>query len=761
MSNTRMTEQNGRGCSTAALEQMLMRKFARGAYLDYSMYVIRDRALPHIGDGLKPVQRRIIYAMAELGLNPSAKFIKSARTIGDVLGKYHPHGDSACYEAMVLMAQPFSFRYPWVEGQGNWGSTDDPKSFAAMRYTEARLTRYAEILLAELRQGALEWVANFDGELEEPKILPARLPALLLNGATGIAVGMATDIPPHNMREVVAACALLLNKPDATTQELCECIIAPDYPTKALVITSQEELLDIYETGRGQIRTRAVWRMSDTDIVIHALPHQVSPAKIMEQIAQQMTAKKLPVVIDIRDESDHEHPTRLVLKLRSNRVKADRLMSHLFASTDLERSHRVNFNIIDLDGRPKRYTLKKILEDWLEFRKTAVRRRTQSRLDHMERRLEILAGLLTVYLHLDAVIQIIREQDAAKQILMSTFALSELQVDAVLDIRLRQLARLEEEKLLAEQAALLQEKSNLRKILASKTRLNTLIKKELTAITDTLGDDRRSALAADEPEAVLYGEEEFLSVDAVTVVLSKRGWVRLAKGHDLKPEALSYRTGDGYLACVKGKNDQQAVFMDNRGRAYTIAARTLPSTRGQGEPLTGTLNAPSGTEFVGVLLADPGCICVLANQAGYGFTVRLQDMVAKNKNGKQVMTLSHDERHLVMPVLATEPDLSLLAVATTRGRLLVYPVSELPRLTKGKGNKLIHIPPSLLKLDEEHLAAIACVNKNSVLRITAGARFLNLKFQDLTPYMGARAQRGATLPKGFGRVSAMQAITVG
>lgn len=739
-------------------EQLPMREFSRRAYLDYSMYVIRDRALPHIGDGLKPVQRRIVYAMFELGLETNSKFAKSARTIGDVLGKYHPHGDTACYEAMVLMAQPFSFRYPWIEGQGNWGSTDDPKSFAAMRYTEARLMPHAEILLAELRQGAAEWAANFDGALEEPKVLPARLPSLLLNGAIGIAVGMATDIPPHNLREVAAACILLLQKPSATTEEICACILAPDYPTKASVITGRDELLQLYETGQGQIRARSSWRKEGEDIIIDALPYQASPAKILEQIAAQMTAKRLPMVVDIRDESDYENPTRLVLSMRSNRIDAERLMSHLFANTDLERSYRANFNLIGLDGTPGRRNLKTLLREWLEFRKTVVRRRSQFRLDRIDRRLHILEGLLTVYLNLDEVIRILREKEDAKTVLMATFNLSEIQVNAILDIRLRQLAKLEENKLLAEQGELLKEQAYLHKILGSEQRLKTLIKQEIQEVAELFGDDRVTPLTS-QPEAQPYREEELLTSELVTVVLSSRGWVRVAKGHDLALEKLNYRTGDSYLTCGQGRNDQQAVFMDSMGRAYTVAAHTLPSARGQGEPLTGRVNAPSGAEFITVILNAPERTYVFASKAGYGFIVQCNDLMTKNRNGKQIMTINGDFNQMIMPALIEDLKNDVLVLITTLGKMLIYPVAQLPQLAKGKGNKLIQIVPKKFRTGEVSLSCMICMSAQNSLLLTAGKRDLTLKPADMSIYMGERGTAGHLLPRGFRRVSAISVVT--
>ena len=574
-------------------ERLALHTFTENAYLNYSMYVIMDRALPYIGDGLKPVQRRIVYAMSELGLNASAKFKKSARTVGDVLGKYHPHGDSACYEAMVLMAQPFSYRYPLVDGQGNWGAPDDPKSFAAMRYTESRLSKYAEVLLSELGQGTVDYQPNFDGTLQEPKMLPARLPNILLNGTTGIAVGMATDIPPHNLREVAQAAIALIDSPKTTLEQLLDIVQGPDYPTEAEIITPRDEIRKIYQSGRGSIRQRAVWKKEEGEVVITALPHQVSGARVLEQIANQMRNKKLPMVEDLRDESDHENPTRLVIVPRSNRVDLDQVMNHLFATTDLEKSYRVNLNMIGLDNRPAVKNLHEILTEWLVFRRETVKRRLNYRLDRVLRRLHILEGLLVAFLNIDEVIEIIRTEDEPKPVLMSRFGISETQAESILELKLRHLAKLEEMKIRGEQADLEKERDQLQATLASERKMNTLLKKELQADSASYGDERRSPLRERE-EAKALSETELVPSEPVTIVLSQMGWVRSAKGHDIDPAGLSYKAGDSYLAAARGKSNQPVAFIDSTGRSYTLDPTSLPSARGQGEPLTGKLTPPPG-----------------------------------------------------------------------------------------------------------------------------------------------------------------------
>ena len=731
------------------IEQMPLQQFAEKAYLDYSMYVILDRALPHIGDGLKPVQRRIVYAMSELGLSAAAKFKKSARTVGDVLGKFHPHGDTACYEAMVLMAQPFSYRYPLVQGQGNWGSPDDPKSFAAMRYTEARLAPYAEVLLAELGQGTVDWQPNFDGTLDEPRMLPARLPNVLLNGATGIAVGMATDIPPHNLREVAAACIHLIENPKATVADLCDRVPGPDYPTEAEIITPRADLSRIYETGTGSVRMRARWERDHGEIVVSALPYQVSGARVIEQIAQQMQAKKLPWVEDLRDESDHENPTRLVIVPRSARVDVERMMSHLFATTDLERTYRVNLNMIGLNGRPQVRDLRAVLAEWLEFRFDTVRRRLEFRLGKVRDRLHLLEGLLIAFLNIDEVIRIIRTEDKPKPVLMERFSLSERQADYVLDTKLRQLARLEEMKIRAEQEELAKERDWLEKTLGSRQRMKTLIRKELEADAETYGDDRRSPIV-DRSAAVALDETELAPSEPVTVVLSEKGWVRAAKGHEVEPGSLSYKAGDAYLHHARVRSNQPVVFLDSAGRSYSLLAHTLPSARGQGEPLTGRVSPPAGALFRAVLGGDPGQWYLVASDAGYGFRIRFGDMVANKKVGKAVLTLPRGAKVLQPSPVTSDTD-RLVAVTNT-GHMLVFPVSELPELARGKGNKILGIPARRAQAREEFLVAVACVPEGGGLTVYAGKRYLNIKASDLDAYEGERGRRGHKLPRGFQNV---------
>ncbi|MEE4814323.1 DNA topoisomerase IV subunit A [Pseudomonas alliivorans] len=739
--------------SLDGVERRSLADFTEQAYLTYSMYVIMDRALPHIGDGLKPVQRRIIYAMSELGLGADAKHKKSARTVGDVLGKFHPHGDSACYEAMVLMAQPFSYRYTLVDGQGNWGAPDDPKSFAAMRYTEARLSRYSEVLLSELGQGTADWVPNFDGTLDEPAVLPARLPNILLNGTTGIAVGMATDVPPHNLREVASACVRLLDEPKATIQELCEHILGPDYPTEAEIITPRADLLKIYETGRGSVRMRAVYRIEDGDIVVTSLPHQVSGAKVLEQIAAQMQAKKLPMVADLRDESDHENPCRIVIIPRSNRVELDELMQHLFATTELESSYRVNINIIGLDGKPQLKNLKSLLSEWLTFRIGTVRRRLQFRLDKVEHRLHLLDGLLTAYLNLDEVIHIIRTAEHPKAELIARFDLSEIQADYILDTRLRQLARLEEMKLRSEQDALRKEQAKLQALLGSESKLRKLVRAELIADAETYGDDRRSPIVA-RAEAKALSENELMPTEPVTVVLSEKGWVRCAKGHDIDATGLSYKAGDGFKTSAIGRSNQFAVFIDSTGRSYSVAAHTLPSARGQGEPLTGKLQPPPGATFECVLLPDDESLYVIASDAGYGFVVKGEDLQAKNKAGKALLSLPNGAR-VILPRPVTDREQNWLAAVTTEGRLLVFKISDLPQLGKGKGNKIIGIPGERVASREEYVTDLAVIAQGATLVLQAGKRTLSLKPEDLEHYKGERGRRGNKLPRGFQRVDAL------
>ncbi|MBK5007632.1 DNA topoisomerase IV subunit A [Pseudomonas sp. S60] len=740
--------------SLDGVERRSLADFTEQAYLNYSMYVIMDRALPHIGDGLKPVQRRIVYAMSELGLDADAKHKKSARTVGDVLGKFHPHGDSACYEAMVLMAQPFSYRYTLVDGQGNWGAPDDPKSFAAMRYTEARLSRYAEVLLSEVGQGTVDWVPNFDGTLQEPAVLPARLPNILLNGTTGIAVGMATDVPPHNLREVASACVRLLDEPKATIEQLCEHIQGPDYPTEAEIITPRAEILKMYESGRGSIRMRAVYRVEDGDIVVTALPHQVSGAKVLEQIAAQMQAKKLPMVADLRDESDHENPCRIVIIPRSNRVDAAELMQHLFATTDLESSYRVNVNIIGLDGRPQLKNLRALLLEWLEFRTNTVRRRLQHRLDKVERRLHLLDGLLTAFLNLDEVIHIIRTEDQPKQALIARFDLTEIQADYILETRLRQLARLEEMKIRGEQDELLKEQAKLQALLGSEAKLRKLVRSELIKDAETYGDDRRSPIV-ERAEAKALSENELMPTEPVTVVLSEKGWVRCAKGHDIDATGLSYKAGDGFKAAAAGRSNQFAVLIDSTGRSYSLAAHSLPSARGQGEPLTGRLTPPPGATFDCVLMPEDDALYVVASDAGYGFVVKGEDLQAKNKAGKGLLNLPNGAKVMTpRPVASREQD--WLAAVTTEGRLLVFKVSDLPQLGKGKGNKIIGVPGDRVASREEFVTDIAVIAEGATLVLRAGKRTLSLKADDLEHYKGERGRRGSKLPRGFQRVDGLQ-----
>jgi topoisomerase-4 subunit A len=734
-------------------ETISLSKFTEKAYLDYSMYVILDRALPHVGDGLKPVQRRIIYAMSELGLRNTAKFKKSARTVGDVLGKYHPHGDSACYEAMVLMAQPFSYRYPLVDGQGNWGSPDDPKSFAAMRYTESRLHKHAQLLLEELGQGTVDWVPNFDGTLDEPSVLPARLPHVLLNGTTGIAVGMATDIPPHNLRELAAACVHLIDQPEASVKELMMHVRGPDFPTGAELISTRDDIQKIYESGRGTLRLRSKYIQEGTDIIITELPHQVSGSKILEQIAAQMQAKKLPMVADLRDESDHENPTRLVIEPRSNRIDVDALMNHLFATTDLEKTVRVNLNMIGIDGRPQVKALNRILSEWLEFRTETVRRRLQYRLDKVLARLHILDGLLIAYLNIDEVIEIIRTEDKPKQVMMERFGLSDIQAEAILEIKLRQLAKLEEIKIRGEQDELSAEREKLEKILSSKARMRTLVKKEILADADTYGDDRRTQLVT-RNEASAFSETEILPSEAVTVVLSERGWIRSGKGHDLEPEGLSYKSGDSFAFAVRGKSNQATVLIDSTGRSYSLTTHLLPSARGQGEPITTKLNPQPGAVMKGLLLGNPDDQYLLSSDAGYGFIAKLSDMVSKNKAGKALLSLPKNAE-VMAPQPVKQLSTDYLASVTNEGRLLVFPVRDLPELAKGKGNKIINIPSSRSAAREELMAGAVVLGADDTLLVFAGKRKLKLKGADLEHYLGERGRRGNKLPRGFQNVTGL------
>ena len=737
-------------------ERIALKDYSEKAYLDYSMYVILDRALPHIGDGLKPVQRRIVYAMSELSLKYTAKYKKSARTVGDVIGKFHPHGDSASYEAMVLMAQPFSYRYTLVDGQGNWGSPDDPKSFAAMRYTESRLTRYSEILLEELGQGTVDWQPNFDGTLEEPIVLPARVPNILLNGTTGIAVGMATDIPPHNLREVVSACIHLLDNPNATTNDLCQFILGPDMPTDAEIISSRDDILKMYETGRGSIRMRAVWKKDEDtgDIIITALPHQVSGAKILEQIAAQMQAKKLPMVADLRDESDHEDPTRLVIVPRSNRIDLEQVMQHLFATTELERTYRVNMNMIGTDGRPSVKPLVKILTEWLSFRTFTTRRRLEHRLAKVEERLLRLAALMIVFLNVDEVIRIIREEEHPKPVLMERFNLVEMQAEYILETKLRQLARLEEMKIREEQSDLEKERANLQKILDSATKLKNLVRKELVQVAEEFGDDRRSPIVA-RVEAQAFSETELLSVDPITVVISDKGWIRAAKGHDIDPAGLSYKAGDSFKFALHGKSNQNVILLDSTGRSYSIPAHNLPSARGQGEPLSGRINPPSGSTFEGALMGTDDQRVLLASDAGYGFVAKLEDLASKNKAGKALLTLPEGSK-VLPPQFVVDPEKALLAAVSNDGRLLVFPVTELPELARGKGNKIMNSPSARVLTREEFVVSVNVINAGQMLTLYSGKRHITLKMSDLEHYKGERGRRGNKLPRGFQKVDSVE-----
>ncbi|CAC9585378.1 DNA topoisomerase IV subunit A (EC 5.99.1.3) [uncultured Gammaproteobacteria bacterium] len=743
--------------SQIGLEQQSVAEFSERAYLDYSMYVILDRALPFVGDGLKPVQRRIIYAMSELGLKSTAKFKKSARTVGDVLGKFHPHGDSACYEAMVLMAQPFSYRYPFIDGQGNWGAPDDPKSFAAMRYTESKLSRYADLLLKEINQGTVDWADNFDGSLQEPKNLPAQVPNLLLNGTSGIAVGMATDVPPHNLTEVVSACIQLLDKPSSDLDEIMQIIPAPDYPTSANIVSSKSDLRQIYETGHGSVKMRATYQKENGDIVIETLPFQTSGSKVITQIAAQMRAKKLPLVDDIRDESDHENPTRIVIVPRSNRVDINVLMLHLFATTDLEKSYRVNMNVIGLNGKPQVKPLVPMLKEWLTYRTQVVTKRLNYRLDKILSRLHILEGLLVAFLNIDEVIAIIRENDKPKPVLMSHFKLSEIQAEAILELKLRHLAKLEEVKIQAEQEELAVEKEKLELLLSSDSRLKTYIKKELKAIIDQFGDERRSAIKSGVSVAQAFSEDDLVPAENITVVLSDKGWVRSAKGHDIDPTTLNYKSGDNYLTSIQGRSNKNAIFIDSTGRSYSLLANSLPSARGQGEPLTGKLSPPTGAEFVDVIMGDDAQNILLSSDAGYGFIATIGDLLSKKKAGKASLKLPGESK--VMKIIKVDDlDKQFVAVTTNRGRLLVFPVSELPILSKGKGNKLIQIPAKDLKAREEFVVGLCVLLETQNLKVYAGKRHLTIKFQDLTNYIGSRARRGNLLPKGYQGVDSIEAV---
>ncbi|MBC8948113.1 DNA topoisomerase IV subunit A [Xenorhabdus sp. TS4] len=738
------------------VERQPLHKFTENAYLNYSMYVIMDRALPFIGDGLKPVQRRIVYAMSELGLSSRAKFKKSARTVGDVLGKYHPHGDGACYEAMVLMAQPFSYRYPLVDGQGNWGAPDDPKSFAAMRYTESRLSKYAELLLSELGQGTVDWVPNFDGTLQEPKCLPARLPNILLNGTTGIAVGMATDIPPHNAREVVNALIAMLDKPDLSLDEAMEYVKGPDYPTEAEIITPKEDIRKIYKNGRGSVRMRAVWSKEEGNVVITALPHQVSGAKVLEQIASQMRAKKLPMVDDLRDESDHENPTRLVIVPRTNRVDVEQVMNHLFATTDLEKSYRVNLNMIGLDNRPAVKGLVEILSEWLVFRRETVRNRLNHRLEKVLKRLHILEGLLAAYLNIDEVIHIIRNEDEPKSVLMQRFELTETQAEAILELKLRHLAKLEEVKIRGEQDELAKERDKLQAILGSERKLNTLLKKEIIANAESYGDNRRSPLK-ERTEAKAMSDHDILPSEPITVIMSEMGWVRSAKGHDIDPAGLNYKSGDSFRSAVRGKSNQPVVFIDTTGRSYSVDPLDLPSARGQGEPLTGKLALPVGASVEHLLMAKEEQKFLMASDAGYGFICTFNDLIAKNRAGKAMITLPENAKVMQPLEINNEQEDMLLAI-TNAGRMLMFPVADLPQLSKGKGNKIVSIPAAQAASGEDMLAWLLVLPPQSSITLYFGKRKLLLRPEDLQKFRAERGRKGVSLPRGLQRIERVEIV---
>lgn len=728
------------------IEQMPLRTFTESAYLNYSMYVIMDRALPFIGDGLKPVQRRIVYAMSELGLNAQAKYKKSARTVGDVLGKFHPHGDIACYEAMVLMAQPFSYRYPLVDGQGNWGAADDPKSFAAMRYTESRLSKITEVLLSELGQGTVDYQPNFDGTLEEPQYLPARLPHILLNGTTGIAVGMATDIPPHNINEVADAAVALLENPQAGLDELLTYVQGPDYPTEAEIITPKSEIRKIYEQGRGSIKMRATWKKEDGEIIISAVPHQASPTKIQQQIVEQMNAKKLPMVEDVRDEADQDNPVRIVLVPRSNRVDIDALMNHLFATTDLEKSYRINMNMIGLDHKPAVKGLVQILTEWLQFRRITVTRRLRYRLEKVLSRLHILEGLMIAFLNIDEVIEIIRNEDEPKSVLMARFNLTDEQAEAILNLRLRHLAKLEEHELQAEKAKLEEERQYLEEILGSERRLNTLIKKEIQQDAKTYASPRRSPMI-ERAEAKAISETDMMPAEPVTVILSEMGWVRCAKGHDIDAPSLSYKAGDKYLTHAHGKSNQPAVFMDSTGRSYALDPLSLPSARSQGEPLTGKLTLPAGANIEQVLIEHENQALLMASDAGYGFICKFEDLVARNKAGKAVLSLPENAK--VLPPLLIPDENALLVALTQAGRMLIFPVKDLPSLSKGKGNKIISISANDAKARLDFVVKLLLISENSSLIFHSGKRKITLKPEDLQKFRAERGRKGSSLPRGL------------
>jgi len=734
--------------SQNGIERQSVGVYSERAYLDYSMYVILDRALPFIGDGLKPVQRRIIYAMSELGLKSTAKYKKSARTVGDVLGKFHPHGDSACYEAMVLMAQPFSYRYPFIDGQGNWGAPDDPKSFAAMRYTESKLSPYADLLLSEINLGTVNWTDNFDGTIQEPKQLPAQIPNLLLNGTSGIAVGMATDMPPHNLIEVVTACIQLLEKPSTDLDALIKILPAPDYPTNAYIVSTKNELYQMYETGNGSVKMRASYIKEDGEIIVEALPYQTSGAKVVAQIANQMRNKKLPLVEDLRDESDHENPTRIVIVPRSNRVDCEQLMLHLFATTDLEKNYRVNMNVIGLDGKPQVKPLIPLLKEWLQFRTQVVVNRLEFRLNKILERLHILEGLLVAYLNIDEVIAIIRREEKPKPVLIKRFKLSEIQTEAILELKLRHLAKLEEIKIKGEEESLGKERKTIELLLSSETRLKTFIKKELRVIIEEFGDKRRCQIISDVPTAQAFNDQDMVPAENVTVVLSEKGWVKAAKGHEIDPISLNYKAGDTYLQDAKGKSNKMAFFIDSTGRSYTLLASSLPSARGQGEPLTGRLTPPIGAEFIDVVMGDDEQLVLLASDVGYGFISNLGNLKSKTKSGKNAITLPSKSKVMKI-VLVKDLESQYVAVSTNRGRLLIFPIVELPLLSKGKGNKLIQIPATDLTARKELITGLCALNETQKLRVYYGKRKPIYKPEDWIHFVSHRARRGKELRPGY------------
>ena len=734
------------------IERQTLKDYTESAYLNYSMYVIMDRALPHIGDGLKPVQRRITYAMSELGLKAGSKYKKSARTVGDVLGKFHPHGDSACYEAMVLMAQPFSYRYPLVDGQGNWGSQDDPKSFAAMRYTESKLTKYADVLLGELGQGTVDWQPNFDGSLQEPVTLPARLPNILLNGTTGIAVGMATDVPPHNLREVANACIHVLDNPKATTQDLTQFVLGPDFPTDAEIITPKADIQRMYETGKGSVKMRAIYEIEDGDVVITALPHQCSGNKVLEQIADQMNKKKLPMVADLRDESDHENPTRLVIVPKSNRIDIKQLMNHLFATTDLEKSYRINMNMIGIDGLPKVKSLSNIISEWLEYRTNTVRRRLEHRLEKVLARLHILDGLLVAFLNIDEVIEIIRHEEEPKQELIKRFGLSDIQAESVLELKLRHLAKLEEMRIRGEQDELAKERDSLEKTLSSERRMKTLVKKEIMADTEAYGDGRRSPIVVRD-EAKALSETDLMGADPVTVVLSEKGWIRAAKGFDLDGKTFSYKSGDDFLVQANAKTNQQAVFLDSTGRSFSINIHGLPGARGYGEPVSGSISLAAGATISTMLVGENKDQYVIASESGYGFITQYEDMLSKNKAGKALLNKPADKA-IYQPLKVTDLKADWVVAVSNEGRLLTFPAADLPLMSKGKGNKIINLGTA----GTEILIGLGLMKDGDMLIVNAGKRHVKMKFKDLEHYQGERGRRGNKLPRGFQNVTSIEVV---